>query len=524
MVAIRNSPVEKQVDIIGQLRKDVDELKAAQNVNQLNYSALHNTALPVYGLNNDGVTELKSRIGKQPDGNYAIQYMNGTAPPMPANIGIAERQLGVLITWDGTFVNNEPRPSNFARLDVYIGNSAGFPTSVDFLMGSLFSESALFIGLDVEIHYVRVVAVNTSDVPSTMTAEVPVTPLPAGQLAAHSVNAIHLAAEIVLATTIIIGDVDGGRLVFSPEEGLELYMPDGTTRSVHMDHITGNLTAIGTYKTAVDGARIEWNPGGNNPHKARLYPSTGGFYGEITVDQLTHLGNPYAVISLSAASTELTGESGWVYAHPGSGGLLWGVEGQEFFSKIEATEFYATVEGPAASLIASHNYSADASGHRVVLSHKQANGTIYPNSILEWMLNGNSVGYLRNAAKDSSIVWETQGIHARNGNDTAHIPMYASAFTPLSSIDSKTNIRDIPLDLSAVLAAAPSKMWERPDSPLQYIGPMAEDLPKAIQRDMGDGNLGFDLVSMVGILWDQVHKLTKRVDELTRQGPRPTTS
>jgi hypothetical protein len=515
MVAIRNSPVDKQVDIIGQLRKDVDELKAAQNVNQLNYSALHDTALPVYGVNNDGVTELKSRIGKQPDGNYAIQYVNGSAPPMPANIGVAERQLGILITWDGTFLNNATKPSDFARLDIYIGNAPGFPQTVDFLMGSLYSEAALFIGLDVEIHYVRVVAVNTSDVPSTMTAEVAVTPLPAGQLAAHSVNAINLAAEIVLATTIIIGDVDGGRLVFSPENGLELYMPDGTTRSVHMNHLTGDLTAIGTYKTAVEGARVEWNPGGNNPHKARFYPSTGSLYGEITVEELTHLGVPYALIALSAASTEVTGESGWVFAHPGSSGLVWGAEGQEFYSKVEATEFYATLEGPGASVIANHNWPADASGHRVVLSHKQANGVTYPNSILEWKLNANSVGYLRNPAKDSSIVFETLGIHARNAADNAHIPMYASAFTPLSSLASKVNVQDVTLDLSAIIRSVRSKMWERPDKPgVKYIGPIAEDLPAFLQRDMGDGNLGFDLVSLVGILWNQVSKLTADLESM----------
>lgn len=515
MTAIKNSPVERQTDIIAQLRRDVDTLQQAAKVNQLNYSALHNTALPVYGLNNDGVTELKSRIGKQPDGNYAIQYMNGSAPPMPSNIGVAERQLGILITWDGSFVNNTEKPSNFSRLDVYIDDESGFTTSVDNLMGSMFTESALFIGADVSIHYVRIVAVNTSDVPSSMTAEVAVTPLPAGQLAAGSVDAINLVAELILTTSIVIGDVDGGRLVFSPEEGLELYMPDGTTRSVHMDHTTGNLLAIGTYKTAPNGSRMEWNPGGNNPDKARFFPADGDQYAELTTESVNIGGTEYALMYFTASSPLVTGETGFVYAYPHAAGISWQAVGEPTFSTVEAHGFYARAKGPSAYLESDHSHVADGNGHRVALAHIDASGNVYPNAILEYRLNASNVGYLRSPNKDSAIVFEALGIHARNAADNAHIPMYASAFTVLSSIDSKSNVEPLPFDSGVVIRNAPSKMWERPGSNTKYVGPMAEDLPPQIQRDM-NGVMGVDVGSLVGILWDQVGKLTKKVDELSK--------
>lgn len=518
MTAIVNSPVTRQTDIIGQLRKDVDALKAAQRTPQLNYSALHNTAIPMYGLDDVGITELRGRIGKQPDGHYAIQYVNGVAPPIPSGIGIAERQLGILFTWDGSFSGNESKPSNFGRLDIYIGDESGFTTSVDTLMGSMFTESALFIGSDVTAKYIRIVAVNTSDVASSMTAEVAVTPLPAGELAAGSVNAIHLAAEIVLATTIIIGDVDGGRLVFSPEDGLELYMPDGTTRSVHMDHTTGNLIAVGTYKTAEEGARTEWNPGGNNPHVARFFPSDGSNYGELQVAETSFMGTPYAIMWFNAAPTEVTGETSFVYSSPGTAGLTWQKLSEYEYSHIEATKFYATVRGVATSIIADHRYAADASGHRIVLSHRQADGNVYPNSILEWKLNAGNVGYLRNPAKDSAIVFESLGIHARDAAEASHIPMYASAFTISSSVETKNNIEPIPYDTNVIIQNAPSRMWERRGSKEKHFGPVAEDLPPEVQRDMM-GTMGVDLGSLVGILWDQVSKLTKRVDELENKKP-----
>jgi hypothetical protein len=256
-----STPVRKQSDIIAQLARDVETLKATDRVNQLNYAAMHNTALPIYDFDKN----IRARLGKQPDGTYAIKYLNGSAPPMPSGIGVAERQLGILITWDGTFASNAPKPGDFQRLDVHISTTQGFDFSVDTLMGSLFTESALFIGADVTTHYVRLIAVNSSDVPSVATDEVAVTPLPATEIAAGVISGEHLNAELALIGKIIGGDPNAGHWE-GDADGFRMYSTDQTVK-INFENETGDATFIGVImsgilglRTVIDGAIVKFLP------------------------------------------------------------------------------------------------------------------------------------------------------------------------------------------------------------------------------------------------------------------------
>lgn len=257
--------VQKLTDMIGQLRSDVDNLMSAARVNQLNYSSINDTALPIFGTDSFGVAQLKARLGMQPDGTYAITYHNGDAPPNPINIGVANRQLGILVTWDGTFAGNAPRPNDFDRLDVYIDTTSGFTPSVNNLMGSLFTDSALFIGADVTPHYVKVATVNTSGVASFPSFETPVTPLPATQLAAGSVTAVTLDAELVLATDIIIGNQFSSHITLDSLQGIQLYAGDGTTVLVDLNIITGGAIFTGTVETKSGPDKVIITDNSGNP-------------------------------------------------------------------------------------------------------------------------------------------------------------------------------------------------------------------------------------------------------------------
>jgi hypothetical protein len=248
--------IQKLTDMVGQLRQDVDQLIASSKVNQLNYSSLNDTALPIYGTDPDGVVQLKARLGRQPDGTYAITYHNGDVLPNPIGIGVAERQLGILITWDGKFAGNAPKPADFLRLDIYISTVSGFTPSINNLYGSLFSPSALFIGADTITHYVKVAAVNTSEVASFPSFEVAVTPLPASSIAAESVTAVTLESELIMVSTMIFGSLFASHIRIDPVNGMIFYATDGTTPTLTLDLITGSASFTGNVQTQIGNDKV----------------------------------------------------------------------------------------------------------------------------------------------------------------------------------------------------------------------------------------------------------------------------
>lgn len=290
--------IRKQTDIITQLRQDVDQLMSAARVNQLNYSSINNTALPIFGVDSSGIAQLKTLLGKQPDGTYAVTYHNGDAPPNPINIGVAQRQLGILVSWDGTFAGNIPKPEDFDRLDVYIDTTSGFTPSTTNLMGSLFTDSALFIGADVTPHFVKVATVNTSGVASFPSFEIPVTPLPAGQLAAGSVTAITLDAELILVTNIIIGDPFGSHISLNPIEGMQFYDSGGSTRIVDINIASADAKFTGDVSTQIGPDKVVLTNSTGDPEiqlfrlatSDRAYVTAVGQSSDSTIDLVLHPG------------------------------------------------------------------------------------------------------------------------------------------------------------------------------------------------------------------------------------------
>lgn len=202
----------------------IGKLEAGQRATQLGYSSIHNAYIKAF----DAQSQVRMLLGRQNDGTFGVTYANGPKPAKPTGTIVGARQLSVLIGWDGTFEGGVLKPGDFARVDVHISEDgpAFVPDGLT-VVGQLLSEGSLTVTADNVTHYVKLVVVTTSDVASDPTDAVAVLPLPAGQIAAGVVGAEQLAAEIVLASKVILGDPSASRLEID-ETGIAQYTDTGS--------------------------------------------------------------------------------------------------------------------------------------------------------------------------------------------------------------------------------------------------------------------------------------------------------
>lgn len=232
-------------------------MEMGTRASQLTFSSLLDGNLKVLDLEG----ELKMKIGMQSDGKPGVSYHSGVAPPVPSPPSLSARQLSYVVGWDGTFADNTPRPSDFARIDVHVGYHSDFEPDGSTAVGSLLAEGVLMLPGDIEDYWVRLVAVSVADVPSPPTAAVFVRPLPATAIAAESIAAVHLAAEIILSSTIVAGNPAGAHLEMNAT-GLRMVRAD-MTPTVVFSADEGNALITGSIQTALAGSgkdRIVFNP------------------------------------------------------------------------------------------------------------------------------------------------------------------------------------------------------------------------------------------------------------------------
>jgi hypothetical protein len=232
-------------------------MEMGQRASQLTFSSMLDGNLKVLDLEG----ELKMKIGIQSDGKPGVSYHAGVAPPRPSPPSVSSRQLSYVVGWDGTFVDATPRPSDFARIDVHVGYHNDFEPDGTTAVGSLLAEGVLMLPGDIEDYWVRLVAVSAADVPSAPTDAVFVRPLPATAIAAESIAAVHLAAEIILSSTIVAGNPSGAHLEMNAT-GLRMVRAD-MTPTVVFSADEGNALITGSIQTALAGSgkdRIVFNP------------------------------------------------------------------------------------------------------------------------------------------------------------------------------------------------------------------------------------------------------------------------
>lgn len=179
-------------------RQEIEALKAALAVNQLNRASIEDSAVNAY--DQDG--NLRQRLGKQTDGRFAKQEFNGPPPAAPTAPTVEPDTLGLAVTWDGALTG--PVPSDFSHVRVHISNASGVTGPV----AATLSQSGMVAvsPLAVEPKFIVLVAVNTSGAASDPSAEVSATPneVVATELVDGIVDELALADGAVTAAKIAV--------------------------------------------------------------------------------------------------------------------------------------------------------------------------------------------------------------------------------------------------------------------------------------------------------------------------------
>lgn len=237
-------------------------------------------------------------------GNYSpwSAWVSGTTgtdltpPPQPTRPTV-DNYLGLLrIQWDGKFVGNAGRPSDFANLEVHLSSVSGFvpdPTpGTGTLAGSMFVAGPVFANIPYgQTRYAVLVAVDKSGNRSVVSTEAGGTSgqVVSGDVFDGAIGSAKLAdlavtsakINLLAVNTAQVGSIDVGRVAAgtltaqiimagtlstsaSPQTtggvqinalGIYAWNTSGV-QTVGID-TSGNATLTGKYKTAQSGRRIE---------------------------------------------------------------------------------------------------------------------------------------------------------------------------------------------------------------------------------------------------------------------------
>lgn len=115
-------------------------------------------------------------IGRLPDGSFGVITRDAPPPPMPSPPTVEGGLGALLVTWDGQTHDFTNWPSDFSHVEVHVSTTQGFTPTDYTIAGSIFNvkgDTIPVAGLESGIvHYVRLIAVNTSSSESPATEEV----------------------------------------------------------------------------------------------------------------------------------------------------------------------------------------------------------------------------------------------------------------------------------------------------------------------------------------------------------------
>lgn len=152
-------------------------LEGVERSSGLRYSSLENGSIPVY--DSDGA--LRQQIGKQWDGSYTVVDHNGPPPPVPSTPVLSPALGGLNVTWDGTFADGSPLPTDFKYVEVHVATAPQFTPTDETQRAAPWTSAKggqyLIPDLAPEtLYFVKFVAVNTSlkeSAPSNFASSVP---------------------------------------------------------------------------------------------------------------------------------------------------------------------------------------------------------------------------------------------------------------------------------------------------------------------------------------------------------------
>lgn len=174
---------------MARLEARIVKLERGSRAAQIGNTTIDSGALTV---NDDGGNQVLS-VGLQPDGTYAVANSGSMVPDAPSAPALGAGVLELFATWDGEMDDGSTPLSDFAAIQVYCSQDAGFIPDGSTLQGTLPGQGVFRIGaLTAGVTYwVTFIAVNASGNQSDTSVYVSAQPLPV----ASAIEAGSLTAQ-----------------------------------------------------------------------------------------------------------------------------------------------------------------------------------------------------------------------------------------------------------------------------------------------------------------------------------------
>ncbi|MGY1773499.1 hypothetical protein [Blastococcus sp. SYSU D00813] len=543
-------------------------------------TAVDGTSIDLQGLVPDWDYEV--RVAAVDRANHVSAYtaalgihtaQDDIAPPAPSDPTVSNYLGQLRIYWDGKTNTGGEQPPDFNRVDVHVSATSGFTPSATTLVASLSTAGyAYATALYGATRYVKLVAYDTADNPSAPSGQVAgsTSQVVSADIFNSAVGSAKLADLAVITAKIDdlavndakIGSMSVGKLtagVMTADVTISgrfataltgarvelnaLGVQKWNASNQLMVSITGTTNLItGQIQSALSGERFIMNPGGANPSRIDLYPTSGSQFASIEAETV----DSQAAVTISANNAQSAGVSGVLLVRRGFAHLFYG---RKDFSEVW-TEIYtdvgtARMTAPIVDVIVDGARNAPG-GDRFSMVVKNASGKVASTQLNYWNSDDATNHPLLTAVNRDSGILFTQGAVNIVGNAfgnrrdlNVQSVFYTGALVPGSSIEIKDEVTPLEtvLDVRGAFRKAKARRYRMPhlaeagrpaddrtgpveprQAPRQ-VGLIAEELPAAVQRQAagpvpGESVLGYDLGGVVALNWQATGDLFNDVDAL----------
>ena len=350
---------------------------------------------------------------------------------------------------------------------------------------------------------------------AVIAGKIDVNAVTAGTIAAGAVTAVKLEANLILSSRIIAGTLNGNRVEIHPLLGIQAFTNNGQTRSFWLDAASGAGFFMGQIATAGTGERIVMNPGGNNPNRMQFWPLEANTFAYI--DTFSE-GAAAAGITMQA-SGGTTRKVGTVWLRQQFAQLGIADAGLVAGSQFYAEPNFVRCRSATVDLICDLGLTPVQGPRRVAFIHYDTSGAPIPSGHLNYQHAADGKAWFWGVNQNSGLKFDTDTLSVTNGDSMVFGPIAASSFRVASSEEVKEGISPLRLASCDVIEKVPTKEWKYRGSTdaHRHRFPVAEDLqkidPSLVVMSSND-DLQVDLRDMIGILWDAVGKMAKRIRDL----------
>lgn len=519
---------------LARLRQRVEVLERGSRTSQLSHSSIENGAIEGY----DATGLLRTTIGRQVDGTFAVAYANGSKPPTPTDPEVTAAQLALVVYWHGTFRGSVARPSDVRGVDIHIAPDSEAPAGVftpgpTTLYASLTGEGAATIPLDNSTYWVKLVAVTNADVASDATAAVQGNPAAARQIAAHAIGAEQLAAQIILATRIVAGGTTDAQRFEIDGDGIRGYNANNEI-TIFQNPDTGTLEFRGTVSSGgpTDPRIVINDPNTSEGFKAINFYGVGGVE-HATIESYASFDSPSVGVSLKSSEASPTPgtDNRMTYLHLAPGESRWGMLETATSRDVSTTQYvrngiYHAAPYHEVIINADHFDPPVGATHAFRISKWKWNGSAYvfDNALLQFTPSTLNNRLMLNAPQEDwsikpeggvgYVINNTDGGALSDRRDLAVRTLFYGTLTSTSDTSSKEDIRGLDFSATQVILSAPVKSWKYQGIDGKHIGPMADDMPDEVQGqpDPTTGHKTIDVTSMLGVMWQSLRELAEHLD------------